>query len=353
MDGSAHPLPEAATGPRHEPVLHRARRFLWPALCAIAGGLLVFIAIRPDQGALPEADGRSVADEWFDSMGRLGIRALYPPTEDMHVGDLWAVVIPPPDFDGQPSPGLLGRSVRIGHLPLRRQILDAASRRPLFAEFSPDETVRRESDRLRLEISAGEPVERIALALVMFPTSQVRRTTEVAADGGSWLGAFRGTRKATLVEEISVPQALGYGIAAGEATEALLLWCNEHRLRCSQRYLENLVGYGLGANALAPAREGGAPGTVKLLMINYVFLARRIETRRVLEGAVGSGGGLGDAPEPDTPAATDTRPAGDGAAIRVTQTDHRNVSVQQTFARPVAIGYRSIAMTPFPGLGDR
>ncbi len=346
MDGDPQAiLTQAGASTRRESIRRRLRPLAGPVLGALGGAALVFLAIRPDQGALPDP-GRSVAEEWYDGMARLGIRAVYPPTEDMHVGDLWAVVVPPEG--AEPSGGaLLTRAVRIGHIGVRDRIVEASNRRPLFAESGPDEAARRESDRLRLE-AGGAEAERIALALVMFPASQVRRTMEIEAAGGGVLGLFGGARKVSLVEEISVPHALGYGIAAGAATEALLLWCHENRVRCSRAYLENLVRCGLGADVLAPAAAGGPAASVELRMINYVFLARQIETRRVIEGMVGSSGRLGAPPPGEAGAA---RGNGEGATLRVTQSDSQGVSVQQSFARPVAIGFRAVAMKPFDRAG--
>jgi len=353
MDGAVASRPETISGTAASPTRAALRRLALPVLGMIAAAALVFVATRPDEPALPGGDNRTVVDEWYASIASLGIRAIYPPTEDMHVGDLWAVLIPPGGEEDELAPSLLSRSVRVGHIDLREHLTVSARRRPLFADAAQTEEARRENERLRLEVGGPDPTQPISLSLVSFPTSRVKRTVQVSAEGGTWLGAFAGTRSLNLVDEISVPHALGYGVPVTDATHALLAWCNEVRLRCSTNYIEGLMRYALGARALEAEKPDGPRPQVALRLVNYVFLARQIEQRRVLEGTVGTDGTLGAARPAEPPAGSPGGPrvAADGATIQVSSADSRGVSVSQTFARPIVIGYRAVTVVPFPGNG--
>ena len=75
MDGDPQSVLTPATAPgtsRRAGLFRRLRPLLVPALAALGGALLVLFVIRPDQGALPDAEGRTVAEEWYDSMSSVG-----------------------------------------------------------------------------------------------------------------------------------------------------------------------------------------------------------------------------------------------------------------------------------------
>ncbi|WP_237215719.1 hypothetical protein [Falsiroseomonas oryziterrae] len=329
MDGTAATRPDLpAEAPARRPWI---RRLAPPVLGALAAAALVFALVRPDAPPLPE-DGRSVADAWFDSIARLGIRGVYPPTEDLHVGDLWAVVVPPETQDEEPiAPSRLARSVRVGHVDLSEQLAAVARLRPRL-----------------VEPGAAPPVavaDGIPLSLVMFPAFETRRATQLEAEGGSWLGAARGRRSAVQTDRMSVPEALSYGIAAGDAVVVLRSWCEQRRFVCSTRYLDAVVRHALGAEILGRPEE--PRGRVELRLVYYVYLTRRIEHERRIEGSVEAGAGVSARGTPLSPQGD----APEGAGARSASSDSRGFSVSQSFARPVAIGFRAVSMRPFPGEG--
>ena len=51
---------------------------------AVAG--IAVLALRPGP---PDPTGDDVAKAWNDSIARLGIQPVYPPEEDLVVGDIW------------------------------------------------------------------------------------------------------------------------------------------------------------------------------------------------------------------------------------------------------------------------
>ncbi len=300
---------------------------------ALGGAALVWFLIEPGQPAIA-SETRSVEDQWRDSMARLGVRAVYPPTEDMHVGDLWAVVVSPEADPADLPLGLPSRAVRVGYLPLDDKLRAAARRRAALGAFGGPEAAQRGTPA-----GAPDAAGPIGLSLVMFPAVQDRRSTEIQAEGGSWLGLFQGTRRATLVQEISVPQAFGYGVAVAEATEELLLWCHNEPVRCSQSYLERVVRYGLGADVLESAQPGAPAPRVELRLISYVFLANEIVMQQTVEGSVGGGARLGQPAEAG-------RGQTPGATAGLNESAHRGVVVRNVFPRPVAIGFRAVAIRP-------
>ncbi|HEX8665906.1 MAG TPA: hypothetical protein VF744_17975, partial [Beijerinckiaceae bacterium] len=67
-------------------------------------------------------DTDAVAREWNSTIGRLGIEPVYPPQEDVTVGDIFLVVTG--DNSGNISEALPGRALKVWHTDLTKELED-------------------------------------------------------------------------------------------------------------------------------------------------------------------------------------------------------------------------------------
>jgi hypothetical protein len=65
--------------------------WIWPALSVVVVAVFTLLVVRPF-GKNPIPTGDDIAEGWSDSIGRLGLTAVFPPDEDIYVGDIFAVV---------------------------------------------------------------------------------------------------------------------------------------------------------------------------------------------------------------------------------------------------------------------
>ena len=94
------------------------------AVVAVVAGY-VWLVARPQEPA-PDFTAEDIISAWNDSIHKLGITAVYPPQEDMMVGDIWAVIV------SELHKPMLGKSTRIGHINLRAEIGDGDFYSPYF-----------------------------------------------------------------------------------------------------------------------------------------------------------------------------------------------------------------------------
>ena len=151
-------------------------RWNW-VLPVVVLALLVFgfFFVRPLDPLPPDPDAEATARAWNDAVGRLGIQPVFPPEEDFHVGDVWAVIA---DTEDRP---LLGRAIRIGHLDLRQVLLESQAGRPVFADTAMD-TNGVKLKQAPAEVEPPPKNDRITLSLAAFPGVTIRHAVRADAD---------------------------------------------------------------------------------------------------------------------------------------------------------------------------
>jgi hypothetical protein len=145
---------------------------------ALSGLVAVYILaiVRPFGGAVPVLTSDEVAQQWNESIARLGIQAVYPLQEDFQVGDIWAIVAVAP---GKP---ILGKSVRVGHIDLKQYVIDADNERPVFSDTA--ELVTGKTVRLNVRsesIVNDQDKRKVATAIAAFPTITINHTASSAS----------------------------------------------------------------------------------------------------------------------------------------------------------------------------
>ena len=357
-------------------IVSKRWRWLFGTTAAIMGIVLI-VAIIDWAGSAQVAPG-SVAQQWNEAIQRLGFEPVYPPIEDIAVGDVLAIIVEDAaqDINGEP---FAGRSIKLEHLDLTQEIEKAY--REIY-QF-PDTAERPQDGKPWPQSPAKEslfkpPVLRGALPLVVFPGFTITRTKRggVNASGltNLWQGTFGTTADSTETIEVKIPAAETYGVPALPAELRLMAFCTDPKteLLCSDAGVRQQLSIVAGAKIhdLIKDKTSGKEKsrfTVEMALINRVFLARAIETRirrdsrrdadlRVdsaapsppVPDAKGPSGNPAAtalatsaakvAPEPGKPVSR-----GDGASASIQDTSSSDLVLPPTvLQRPVVIGFKSV-----------
>ena len=300
----------------------------------LVGGFTIY-TVKPIAGEAERQD--TVAEQWARGLANLGIRPIYPPTEDFHVGDIWAIAYANTSNAPNATVPLFPRAIRLAHVPMRDEILADALRRPRFSATSQVEAERSEVARLLREEGAGEGAA-IPLASVTFPGSTTRRTIDASIEGRWLSNVFDGSRRDTVVEEVRLLKPAGYGVPAEVAAIALARWCRREQNRCTRVYALRMLEYALGEIA------GDSDSiSVEITFVSYVFLARAIE--RVVRVERNGAANLAL----PTVGPTGVTGANGSVKARVGNTLLNELNSTEPVPRPLAVGFRAVSMmAPVP-----
>lgn len=303
----------------------------------------------------------SVAASWNSSIAKLGITPVFPPEEDLHVGDVWAVV-----EDADENQAILGKAVRIAHINLREDLKrEAGLKRPTFsatAELEDGKRIRRQN---YYEIEAAEPNEKIKLSLALFPGITITKSTQAAGildRIGLNLGIASGRVDA---ESIKIPVSETYGIAAGTAAARLDLWCKHPttELYCRDEFLRRVMAFAVSDGVLA-TKDGAYVAKIQLRLVNRVFMTREIEHRRARDVSL-SGSARASGPSAEPPAGSSDPSAlaearikalesrvsallSGGAGATYARADGNELAMNQILERPVVFGFRAVTTSVKP-----
>ena len=349
---------------------------LWAGTVVILVVGFLFAVVRPFGRSPPELTAEDVATSWNKSISRLGMLPVYPPEEDFHVGDVWAVVA---ETDYSP---LLGQAVRLAHIDLRDDIKAARHQEPIFAdtaEIPKDASYRHEPT---IETSHLDPNDdHIVLTLAGFPGITITHAVHASAGLAARLANAGGSRDDSETEEITIPVAETYGAPASRAFAKLDSWCSAaaSKIYCTDEFARRVLAFSANGQVLT-VKNGGYTSKLQLRLVTRVFLTREIQhkqfqtdSRGVVAGAaIGSGSPtVQPAPAGSTTSSSSTptddsrsrskiagREAADRAAIptapggelSAARSDGAVIQLNQVFQRPVVFGYRAITVTLPPSV---
>jgi hypothetical protein len=332
---------------------------------------------------------------WANGIARLGIRPVYPPQEDLRVGDIWVIVSNESD-----SVPVLGKAVRLDTLDLRSEIAKGDRFRPIFPDTprkpkEKDKPPKEEEYRFvaRTEVGpiARQALERpddkpktaedekaapanrervrteelIATSITAFPAFSIQHVRRSSASWGLGGVLFGGDRKAGEVEQVKVADVETYGAPAWDALQRLVDWCLKAK---PELCADDRIARGFLAQALPPqanvreVKDCKYTSRVDLIMISRVFLTREIDSQRWLVDARGARLDLNAAPAakpapgtaPANPATATTTtttvtvaPADDSATasgrLSTFASDKTQMGLKGVFQRPLAFGFRAVS----------
>jgi len=345
----------------------------------------------------PAAEDPGVIGDWNSTISKLGIDPVFPPEEDIHVGDLFAVITGDRTTgNDQTAPqALLHRSVKLAHLDMTDDLKRTYAMLPMFPDTTPHPDSDREywkqadSKTGLFEHAAARPI----LALAGFPGFTIKHDRSGGSGfGAGALGFFGFGRSSRDVEELRIPFAETYGIPTLLATGRLTEYCTDPFTAyvCADTTLRRHLSYIVGPKVWKKRDPTDADYLmeVEIVLVNRAYLTRSIEhLRRVETGEEAVGriatkirdtANLVAAVDAHAPAATaqgqtdlaaaakldvlkeqisKLLPAEPGGAVSATRLSDSAYEFKQTFQRPVVIGYRAVRYLPeriaTPTLQDR
>lgn len=338
----------------------------WRRTIVIAG-VLVFVAssLVAAIWLSPEPAETNVIEEWNATIAKLGIDPVFPPEEDVEVGDIFAVL---DDLQGRSSSptALALRSIKIAHQDLTSDIQDAFSNSYLF----PDTPPRPKDPNEPLEQTPkpdgilSHPPARQTLPLAAFPGFTIKQQRRVRGGLLGWLSStFRFESDHNV--ELEIPVAETYGIPSLIALGELEHFCSDPKYpnRCSDLTLRTHLSYvtqhafeevprntSSGSNAGASSSESSQHlyrYPVEVVLVNRVYLARYIDQSVNNTRSAGSVIKPGDAPPKDSSEQkNERRHDGEGTKAETMFGSDDTQVLKQTFLRPLVIGFRAVRRVP-------
>ena len=181
-----------------------------------------------------EPTDKGVIAEWNETIGRLGIEPVFPPEEDIYVGDLFAVITAdkrPNSKDTRRQP-LLNRAIKLTHIKMSDDLETYYQALPLFSE-----TAKRPSSPEEPWVETPKPGgvfvgtrTRELLAITAFPGFAIRHGRTAAGGLSAWsAGLFGASQQDSDIIEVKIPFAETYGVPSLVASAKLADYCEKWR----------------------------------------------------------------------------------------------------------------------------
>ncbi|KJF72211.1 hypothetical protein RP75_16045 [Agrobacterium arsenijevicii] len=303
---------------------------------------------------------------WNESIRRLGITPVYPPQEDIYVGDIIAEVVDsghkfkslPGDLE---SEAFIGRYVKVTQIPDLRGYLSVKSEAPYFG----DNTWQEDKSKLalsqpRTEVANNGTTSGLQVKDVLFPVIKIERREGIS--GLLRTIGFGGARAD--VEEIELQNVQTYAINPFHAQHALIQFCAgaTTQLLCNDEYIREKLSYILGRDILrsAETKDCGLRYIydVRLLVVRQAFLTRGVKITNGRGRLVGLNVGAGkpnieqsqnDVNGAATQPPNETRPDPNIKDISLTENAIRSANSSglfsdRQFARPLVIGFNAVSL---------
>jgi hypothetical protein len=331
----------------------------------------------------------SVAKQWNEAIQKLGMEPVYPPVEDIEVGDVFAMITEDAASNSVTGEPFAGRSIKLMHLDLTAEI--EAAYRELYqfpnTALPPEHDGQIWPQSSSMDSLFKSPATRTTLPLVLFPRFTIKSAKQAAGSASTLSrflnGAIGAEASSSKTIEVRFSATETYGIPAVPAELRLIEFCDASATKafCSESALRQqlsiLIGKTIGDKV--KDRKTGAERprfSVELALINRVFLARSIQTSIREDNTTGGNGELapegaplgapaqpasttgatnGAAAEPDGNTRRQNQPhAGasnsPGASINIGRSAVSNVLLPDTLLpRPMVVGFKSIRFKPREG----
>jgi hypothetical protein len=380
--GAALPLQAQATA--------KWRRVLYGVLIAILA-VAAFFLVRYLSG-IKNAKARaeiSVEESWNRTVADLGITPIFPPEEDLVVGDVLAAVVRDVDIE-TPTDGaditvdtkvakkaLVSRPVKLAHVEVSKELDEAYGKLPVF----PATVLANPPLRAGVARAFSDAVLLGNVPRAAFPRLKIQGVSNAGAGLANGKGSASYDAGSQEIEEFELSDVRTYGLPSVVALKVFETFCaaKETAEVCQEatarKHLEQVAGdqinrkfFNLKSYKYQYAIE------VQIVMVYRVYLTSSIVDLRRTAGSqrgglmawwpFGSGENAAAAPDPaPLPApmldgsmvqqvqALSTRLAGleqklakvkNGGVLSFESSFGRESSLEGKFERPVAIGYRGI-----------
>jgi hypothetical protein len=364
------PPKAARDGPGRSTLLNRLAKVSARAWVAIALAVVLvaagIVGIYWAYGSSPEA--LTVEEEWDAAITELGVEPVYPPEEDVEVGDVFAIVT----YDAKPQFGVIksalaNHAVRLWRLHLSHEIDDNYRDTyvfPVIASRTAEEQAA----------AASQPIftlvdHRNDLPIVTFPRFHINMSKGAKFGGSaSTLGALGAEGNSNAEMEVSITKTQTYGIPALVAQNALYNFClTIFSAACTDTAARTALSIRIGRDVWGcsvvdkVSQKKEFRMKVEVGLINRVFLTSAIETRLIqARGLSGEATSETHTPTLSSPPATARTAAAlpksrNASAPDAALTASDSATESSQFAvlfdgkpldRPVVFGFESVRYTP-------
>ncbi len=333
------------------------RRVAYAIVAAIA-----FLAILAF-GISAQQPGESLIAEWNTTIQNMGMEPVFPPEEELSVGDILAVVVKDrrPEHADPQNIALLNRSIKLGHINLDYAITETYNEEYVFPETKERPT---EDGKIwEQNAAAGDlfehPAKRNRLALTAFPGFSIHSKRDLSLSAA--LRGLFGLSTSTVQDvEFSIPFVETYGVLSSVALAELEKYCATHP-ECADNFVrQHLAFVSPGVmqvdDSVSTTGQGGYLVDVTVELVNRIYLVRAIDEKINNQQSRTSAASTSNA-APPVPPATNSSAGGDssGAAAQPTASSPNQLfsakaganfdagsSLKEIFERPLVIGYRSV-----------
>lgn len=319
-----------------------------------------FLALSACSAMLKEPPGITYAE----SVLQLGITPVYPPREDIQVGDIYAVQLGVPADE-------FALNALVDTRDLTKQINSYVKSRYRFADgtangqrFGPPANDKRGAKLF-------EELEPDALPIASFPEIEVNSGISIGVGGQptGLLASFGLVAAKTLRMRLRYEQVTSYEVWLRDGIDALDDFCDwQARETCTSDELAWLINQ----KHQLPVSDPNRAKAAGIMMVTKVYLARSItytfsdaQLAAAFASVVSTSGATGttsvvtqemldkaidkDKPEILTAlasvmdAASRTASSGGEGALRIAGVTASTVSINESFVRPVVIGYEAVS----------
>jgi hypothetical protein len=325
-----------------------------------------FLALSACSAMLKEPPGITYAE----SVLQLGITPVYPPREDIQVGDIYAV-------EAHTYDDYYAKNALVTHHSMTSQVGRYLKSRYQFANSSLNGTnLAPPAKDAPGNKSLPSLSDLSALPITSFPEIEVNSGVSVGVGGQptGLLASFGLVAAKTLRMSLKYELVTSYEVFLEDGTAALYDFCTRvDRVLCTNVVLSNYLNQKYQLGPSNPDRVTSAG----IMMVTKVYLARGItytfndaQLAAATALAVGKDGTTGTTPtvtqemlDTATKAANPevltalaaimaasteaAKSAGEGA-FKIAGITASTVKIQEKFIRPVVIGYEAVSLTPSP-----
>jgi hypothetical protein len=342
-------------------------------------GIAVVRWLTPPTEPIISASVPSLETEWNNTIARLGIDPVYPPEEDLAVGDLLAIVVGDEEdvVETKKTDPILRRSVKLAHIDLRDQLEKAYA---MLTVFMPTPASAPQSGAAAAPaalashrmFTADMPKNQLPQAAFPSLIIQANNNANFDASGAGWgLAKFGASNRG--FEELRLTDVRTYGLPSIRAMEALTNYCAAEKTKddcletTARGHLERVVGPLINK---VNVDENGANRfrvSIEIAIVNRVYLTNQIlHVRRF--GVAQGGGARVSRPSADAGKVIVPAPAPaagnladidavkkrldemeaqlpkttTGSALAFESESGSEIVLKETFDGPIAIGIRTV-----------
>jgi hypothetical protein len=327
-----------------------------------------------------------VAEQWGRNLAELRILPVFPPREDVQPGDVYFAALNTDPNHATVRTGAQRPLIWFDYIDLTGTADRMYQRRPSLPRFGENLPQRGSGDGVALPQPASStplfgPAPRAnRLRLVQFPGFNFATLTAVdlgvaaPIQGLNLLAGIAADDDTTV--SVSVPQAESYGIPLVEVWPVLMARCRAHQDLYGRRGGDLLTGMFTSVSGTTPTllvmtevfyaramdfdfrRRGGFGADIAATLPDLGALSEGLKAlaaaARQSDGALSSQENIAGRAEAlaaraEIGASRATSLPAPGVRASVVAVGERGVRLRATFDRPVAIGYRGIALQPAAG----